>query len=389
MNTIISATDKLICLTDNTHHNHAINPPIYQSSIFHFDSLDDYIQYRNRQKEAYCYTRGNNPTTRILEEKLAKLDGGEDCRVFSSGMGAIAATLFAVLSSGDHVLVINDVYGPTREYLATLAKFGITFTIIETEQVVNLAAHVTSKTKVIYTESPGSMTFAPVDLQKVANFAKEHNIITIIDNTCMTSLLQKPLQLGFDVAVYSLTKYTGGHSDVIAGAVVTSRALLAQIDKQGYKLGGSVLSPHDAFLLLRGLRTLPTRLEATAKITQEVVSYLQNNPAIKKVFHPLAYTGEYQKIHHQQTTGITSLLSLQLVTTSTAKTKVFIDNLQTFSITVSWGGFENLVMVQEIAHFAATKSDKIIIRLALGLLDAPTIIADIEQALLKMEECNE
>lgn len=385
MQTTISSTDKQICIIDHEYPNLAVNPPIYQNSIFHFNTIDDYIAYRKREVTAFCYTRGNNPTTQVLEKKLAALDKAEACRVFSSGMGAISSTLFALLSAGDHVVVINEIYGPTREYLATLAKYNISFDIITCRDANDLAKHLRNNTKMIYTESPGTMTFGVVDLAKVAKFARAHQIYTVIDNTCMTSLLQKPLTLGFDVAVYSLSKYTGGHSDVIAGAVVTSKALLAKIDKEGYKLGGSVLSPNDAFLLLRGLRTLPTRIEAISNIAQQVISFLQQHQSVKAVLHPLAYDAEALAIHQAQATGITSLLSLQLKTIQTARIKKFIDSLQTFSIAVSWGGYENLVMVQDVAHFANEHSDKIVIRLALGLLDASTIIADLTQALTKME----
>jgi cystathionine beta-lyase/cystathionine gamma-synthase len=385
MKTVISSRDKLICIADEHYPNQAINPPIYQNSIFHFNVIDDYIAYRKREVKAFCYTRGNNPTTQVLEDKLARLDGGDGCRVFASGMGAISATLFALLKSGDHVLVINEIYGPTREYLATLGKFGVTHTIISTNEIANILQHIKSNTKVIFTESPGTMTFDVVDLQAIATIAKERDIYTIIDNTCMTPLLQKPLTLGFDVAVYSLSKYTGGHSDVLAGAVVSSAKIIAQIDKEGYKLGGSVLSPNDAFLLLRGLRTLPTRIEAFAKITEAVIGYLKSHEAIDKVLHPLCYNTDELSIHQKQATGITSILSLKLKTHNTAKIKKFIDSLQTFSIAVSWGGYENLIMVQDVTHFANLESDKIIIRLALGLLDAETIIADISQALDKME----
>ncbi|RTK96390.1 MAG: aminotransferase class I/II-fold pyridoxal phosphate-dependent enzyme [Neisseriaceae bacterium] len=385
MQTKISTKDKVICLIDNHYPNQAVNPPIYQNSIFHFDTIDDYIAYKKRELKSYCYTRGNNPTTEVLEHKLAQLDQGETCRVFSSGMGAISATLFALLNSGDHVLVINDIYGPTKEYLQVLAKFNISFDVISSFDTKNLTSFIKDNTRIIYTESPATMTFNVVDLRYIAEVAKSRNIYTVIDNTCMTPLLQKPLALGFDVAVYSLSKYTGGHSDVLAGAVVTSNQLLAKIDKEGFKLGGSVISPNDAFLLLRGLRTLPSRLETLANITQEVVSYLQSNNKVNAVLHPLAYNEEDRKLYQSQTTGITSLLSIKLTTNNTTQIKKFIDSLKTFSIAVSWGGFENLVMVQDISEFSKPQSENIIIRLALGLLDASTIIADLEQAFNQIE----
>lgn len=385
MYTKITVKDKEICLIDKNYPNQAINVPIYQNSIFHFNTLDDYISYKKREINAYCYTRGNNPTTEVLEDKLAKLDNGEACRVFSSGMGAISATFFALLKTGDHVLIINDIYGPTKEYLSVLSKFGIEFDIISVSTSKNFEGFIKENTRIIYTESPGSMTFNSVDLKHIANIAKSKSIYTIIDNTCMTPLLQKPLSLGFDIAVYSLSKYTGGHSDVLAGAVVTSNEILTKIDKEGYKLGGSVISPNDSFLVLRGLRTLPSRLEALTLTTQKVVNYLQSNKKVKKIFHPLVYDADELELYRAQTTGITSLLSIKLVTTNTLQTEKFIDNLKTFSIAVSWGGYENLIMVQDISEFNQLQSDNIIIRLALGLLDANTIIEDLEQAFNQIE----
>lgn len=388
MQTFISAEDKKTCILDHEYPNMAVNPPIFQNSIFHFNTIDDYIAYRRREISRFCYTRGNNPTTKILEDKLANLDRAQACRVFGSGMGAISSTLFALLNSGDHVLVINEIYGPTREYLTTLEKYNVTFDIISCAEAESLENYVRENTKIIYTESPGTMTFGVVNLSKLAHFAKSRNIYTIIDNTCMTSLLQKPLTLGIDICVYSLSKYTGGHSDVIAGAVVTSQDILAKIDKEGYKLGGSVLSPNDAFLLLRGLRTLPSRIETLSNITASVIEFLTTRHEVKRVLHPLAYSNNELAVHNEQATGFTSLLSLQLVTTDTVKIKRFIDSLRTFNIAVSWGGYENLVMVQDVAHFANPQSDKVVIRLALGLLDAETIIADIEQAFVQMENQN-
>lgn len=388
MLTKITSEDKQICIVDDSYPNQAINPPIYQSSIFHFNSIDDYMAYKKRDVQAFCYTRGNNPTTMILENKLAKLDKGDACRVFSSGMGAISSALFALLQSGDHVLLVNEVYGPTKEYLATLAKFNISFDVISSNDVKDISKLIKPNTKVIYTESPATMTFAIVDLSYLANIAKSRGIYTIIDNTCMTPLLQKPLTLGFDVAVYSLSKYTGGHSDVLAGAVVTSNEIIAKIDKYGYKLGGAVLSPHDASLLLRGLRTLPARLESLELTTIQVIDYLKQHKEVMEVMHPLMYDGDDMICYQKQTTGITSLLSIRLVSTDTAKIKRFINSLQTFSIAVSWGGYENLVMVKDVMQFEKAKSDEIIIRLALGLLDHETIIADLEQAFNQMEKQN-
>ena len=377
----ISEQDKLICLTDHKHPLSAVNPPIFQSSIFSFNTIEDYIDYKDKLNQAYCYTRGNNPTCKILEQKLAALDQAEQCRVFSSGMGAISATLFSILKNGDHVLVLNTIYGPTLDYLKFMERYGISFDVVTVEEISQLEQLVKVNTKVIYTESPATMTFETIDLSKLAQFAKAREIITVIDNTCLTPLLQKPLTLGIDIAVYSLSKYTGGHSDVIAGAVVTSQQLMTNIDKYGYKLSGSVLSPNDAFLLLRGLRTLPLRLEALAQTTTQVIDYLSEQPQIKTNYHPLSYPEKQKDIYQKQTSGYAGLFSIQLVSNKTKHVRDFINSLKTFNIAVSWGGFENLVMVKDINELRKVTSDNVIIRFSLGLLDAKTIIQDLKQAL--------
>ena len=377
----ISEQDKLICLSDNEHSFSAVNPPIFQSSIFSFNTIEDYIDYKDKLNQAYCYTRGNNPTCKILEQKLAALDQAEQCRVFSSGMGAISAALFSILKKGDHVLVLNNVYGPTLDYLNFMERYGVSFEVVAVEEISQLEQLVKVNTKVIYTESPATMTFETIDLRGLAQFAKAREIITIIDNTCLTPLLQKPLMLGIDIAVYSLSKYTGGHSDIIAGAVVTSQKLMTNIDKYGYKLSGSVLSPNDAFLLLRGLRTLPLRLEALAQTTTQVIDYLSEHPQIKTIYHPLSYCGEQKNIYQKQTSGYAGLFSIKLVNNKTKQIRNFINRLKTFNIAVSWGGFESLVMVKDINELRKAVSDEVIIRFSLGLLDAKTIIQDLEQAL--------
>lgn len=377
----ISAQDKLICLSDPEQPFFAVNPPICQTSIFSFLTIEEYIAYKDKQNKSYCYTRGNNPTCQVLEHKLAALDQGEQCRVFSSGMGAISASLFSVLKSGDHVVVINTVYGPTLDYLKFMAKYGVSFEVIQLKNSAELNHLIPKNTSLIYTESPATMTFEMLDLQALATFAKARNILTMIDNTCLSPLLQKPLTLGIDIAVYSLSKYTGGHSDVIAGAVVSSTQIMSQIDKYGYKLSGSVLSPHDAFLLLRGLRTLPIRLEALAETTTKVIDYLSNHSQIKAVYHPLTYNDEQKSLHLKQASGFGGLFSIQLKTNETGQIRQFINSLKTFNIAVSWGGFESLVMVQNIDELRGEYSDNTVIRFSLGLLDASTIIQDLEQAL--------
>ncbi len=374
----ISPHDKDICLIDPPHFAGALNQPIFQTSIFAFTTIEDFIDYRDKKKQAFCYSRGNNPTTGLLESKLAKLDQGEACRVFSSGMGAISATFLSLLKSGDHVIIINNVYGPTRDFMLLMQNYGISHDIVDS--LDELSSLIKPNTRIIYTESPGTLSFKSVDLRKLCLIAKKHNIISIIDNTCLTPLLQKPLTLGFEIVVYSLSKYTGGHSDILAGAVITSNELLQKIDKYGYKLSGSVLSPNDAFLILRGLRTLPARLECLYKTTLDVVDFLSKAPQVAEVLHPLCYNAHDKETYYSQSSGITSLLSIKLNCKESSRVKIFINALKTFYITVSWGGFENLVMVDDLSKLKQDNCEGLIIRLALGLQDSQTIISDLNQA---------
>jgi cystathionine beta-lyase/cystathionine gamma-synthase len=246
--------------------------------------------------------------------------------------------------------------------------------------------HILPNTKLIYLESPGSVDFKVVDLRAVAKLAKSLGVITAVDNTYLTPLFQKPLELGIDITIHSCSKYICGHADVLAGAVITSNKLMQPINDYCFKLNGAVPSPHDSALLLRGLRTLPTRLEAGLELTEKVVEFLQNHPKVVKVNHPLAYSQTDKLIFMSQATGYTSLLSFEIMATSFTDVARFVDRLRTFHIGVSWGGYENLVVTPNLAHKytdVIARGDKPnLIRLALGLFAAATIIEDLEQALV-------
>lgn len=379
-------SDRKICLQEEGNPYQAVNPPIVQSSLFTFKSLEDYRQYRLKNREQYCYTRGNNPTTHVVEEKLAALERGERCRVFSSGMGAASAALLGHLKSGDHVLFVNTIYGPVLEYAKFIRRFGIEYSYIRDTDIAAIQEALKPNTRIIYLESPGSADFKVVDLRAVAKLAHDKGITSIIDNTCLTPLFQKPLELGIDIVIHSCSKYIGGHADLIAGAVITSRKLMQPINDYCYKLHGAVLSPHDAALLLRGIRTLPTRIEAGLETTAKVVEFLQNHPRVIKVNHPLAYSQADKLVFMAQATGYTSLLSFELKADSFAEMGQFIDKLRTFHIGVSWGGYENLVVApnlgNDFAEVIARGEKPNLIRLALGLFNHATIIADLEQALI-------
>lgn len=378
-------SDKEICLSEEANAYQAINPPIVQSSLFTFDSFEAYRQYRLRNRTQYCYTRGNNPTTEIVERKLAELERGEACRIFSSGMGAASAALIGHLQSGDHVLFVNTVYGPVIEYAKFLERFNISHTYLRDTDLSAIEDQLRPNTKMIYLESPGSLDFKVVDLRMVSKLAKNRNILTAIDNTCLTPLFQKPLELGIDIVIHSCSKFIGGHADVIAGAVISSQKLMEPINSYCFKLHGAVLSPHDAALLLRGLRTLPSRLESSLETTVQVVEFLQKHPKVLKVYHPLAYTQADKLVFMAQATGHTPLLSFELAAKSFEEMAKVVDRLRTFHIGVSWGGYENMVVAPNLGrdfNEVIAKGEKPnLLRLSLGLLGAATIIADLEHSL--------
>lgn len=385
MQSRILARDKEICLLDSDNPYQAINPPIIQSTLFNFKNFEDFRQYRLHNRWQYCYTRGNNPTTKVLEEKLAQLERGEVCRVFSSGMAAITSSIISHVKSGEHVLFVNSIYGPTKSYADFLARMNIGHTHLLKLDIESISNHLQENTTMIFVESPGSNNLQVVDLRAIAKLAKSQKIITAIDNTYLTPLFQKPLELGFDISIQTCSKYIGGHADVIAGAVITSNRLMQNIDSFGFKLHGAVLSPHDAGLLIRGLRTLPSRLEAIQDTTIKVVNFLMNHHRVLKVYHPLSYSDTDKKIFWSQAQGFTALVSFELDAKNFADMAIFIDKLKTFHIGVSWGGYENLVVAPHVgndfAEVTARGETPNLIRLALGLFDPQTIIDDLTQAL--------
>jgi cystathionine beta-lyase/cystathionine gamma-synthase len=374
----ILSEDRKICLFDSVTYSHnAINPPIYQSSLFTFNSFKDYYNFLLSKHHQYAYARGDNPTTNIVESKLAALERGEACRLFSSGMAAVSSALISNLKSGDHVIFINSIFKTTLTYASFLERFNIGFTILPYNEIQDVEKHVRTNTKVIFTESPGSIYLQVVDIKYIVAIAKKYKLLTILDNTCLTPLYQKPLELGIDISLHSCSKYLSGHSDLMAGAIISTKEILSHIDKYAHKLHGAVISPHDSFLLLRGLRGLPSRLDTLSQSTSEVVKH----PKVKHVYHPLTYNRLDKKIFDEQSLGYTGLISFDLKANNYDDVALFIDNLDTFHIGFGFGGHENIICAPNVdAEFQKTYPSSALIRLSLGLFDSETIISDLRKA---------
>lgn len=382
---IMQYTDEEICTQfwdDPSQYHGSVSPPIYQTSLFAFKSFKEFTEAQKLERENYVYSRGVNPTVQILEQKLAALERGEKCKCFSSGMGAISAVFHTLLRSGDHVVVINNIYGPTTELIHYLSKFHISYSVVD-HQLTNIYEAIQENTKLIYVESPGTMLMKVVDLQAVTKIAKEQGIVTAIDNTWSTPIFQKPLTLGFDLSIHSLTKYIGGHSDVIGGAVIGDQDLVDEIFQYGYQLNGAVLGAHDAYLINRGLRTLPIRLKQHQENALNVIEYLQTKVEVASIYHPSLVKKDAPYLDKQMK-GFTGLLSFELKEANFLSVSRFIDALSLFKIGVSWGGYESLVNSPVKDNNEQQLNEQGIspglIRLSIGLEGSELQIDDLEKA---------
>ena len=373
---------------DRESYRGAVSPPIFQSSIFAFPTVEAMREGFRDEFRRTTYTRGNNPTVEILRKKVAALEGAEDCLIFGSGAGAIAAAVIASVSAGDHVICVSKPYSWTRALLKDLlARFGVTHTFVDGTDIANFEQALTAQTRLIVLESPNSMTFEMQDLAAVATLAKARGIRTLCDNSYASPLNQSPIALGIDMVAHSATKYLNGHSDVVAGALCASEKIIREVFRGPYMTCGAILSPHDAWLMLRGLRTLAVRMQRIAQTTQEVIAFLERHPRIRQVYYPHARSNPQFVLAQQQMHGASGLLTVRLQVTGVAAIERFCNALQRFLMTVSWGGYEALafpvcgVYPANAAIDDPATSSLALVRLSIGLEDPAVLITDLGQAL--------
>ncbi len=363
-----------------------VSTPIVQTSLFAFPDFQSLMDGLASEDTTHVYSRGQNPTVEALESKLARLERGESCKAFASGMAAISAVFMGLLEAGDHIVFANHIYGPTLQLARHLRRFGIEHDVCRTLDLDEVARTCRPQTKLIWVESPGTMLFGVLDLEALVALARGRGITTGIDNTWATPLLQKPLELGMDISMHTATKYLGGHSDLVAGAVVTDRERMRQIFYRAFLLGGGVLAPFDAWLLLRGMRTLPARLRQHEADGLAVASFLREHPAVRRVHHP-AFAHD-REVVERHLSGYTGVFSLELERDDFESVRRFIDGLGVFRIGVSWGGVESLVISparpDNGARLDAVGIPRGLVRLSVGLEGADTLIADLDSALAGM-----
>jgi cystathionine beta-lyase/cystathionine gamma-synthase len=375
----IDPQDELICLRARGGEA-MVMPPIAQASLFRHPTMESLLDGLAREDERFIYSRGTNPTVQVLEQTLADLERGESCKCFASGMGAVSAVLFGLLKSGDHVLFVNDIYGPTLELAERLTDFGVAYSRTFASEADAVAMELRDNTRVIYMESPGSTLFRLLPIADICALAKSRGIVTVLDNTVSTPLLQKPLTLGVDLVLHSCSKYIGGHSDVIGGALIGSSALMKAIFYKSYMLLGAAMAPFNAWLLLRGLMTLPARMQRHHDDALTLATYLKSHGRITKVFHPAF---EEAEVMNRQMRGHSGLFSVCVDVRDFAELLKIANRLELFGKAVSWGGVESLVMTGHKSDpgEAETRVPMNLLRLSVGLEGTDNLIADLERAL--------
>lgn len=372
------------------HYFNAIAPPIMQTSNFKFNTVADFRAALADEYQGNLYSRGFNPTIDILRKKLAALDGAEDALVFSSGIAAITIPVLALLRSGDEVICVENPYSWTiKLFNDFLPRFGIHTTFVDGTDLKALQQAITSKTRLIYLESPNTFSFEVQDLAAVSAIARQHGILTMIDNSYCSPLYQQPIAYGIDLVAQSATKYLGGHSDVVAGVLTGSKALLEEIFNHEYLNIGASLAPQNAWLLLRGLRTLDVRLEKISATADQVISWLNQHPKVARVLHPFSEKNKDLLLARRQMKKCGGLFSITLKDTSLEKIETFCNSLKHILMAVSWGGYESLV-IPACAGLSVSSYDPAnlrhnLIRIYVGLEDAAYLIADLEQALGALE----
>jgi len=368
---------------DRTRYLGAVIPPIFQNSLFTNPTCED--RNENRSVDSYDYTRVENPTTEITEAKIAALEKGERARCFGSGMAAISSTILSQVKAGDHVVAVETCYGPTRDFLKRyLQRFGVTTTFVQGNSPEDWEDARLPNTTLFYLESPSTFVFHQQDLAAVAGIARENGITTIVDNSWASPIFQNPIEHGIDFVVHSATKYLGGHSDIVAGvAVGTKEKMTAMIQNEGHLLGG-ILDPFASWLMMRGLRTLPVRLERHQQTAIEIANRLLRHPKVETIYYPGLANDPQPELTARQLRGTSGLMTVRLKNQGKEPSYRFVNSLKYFGIGCSWGGFESLALPISLPGrwlFEPETNPIWTIRMHLGLESVNDLWNDIERAL--------
>lgn len=367
----------------------ALTTPIYQTSTFVFDSAEQGAARFAGEEAGYIYTRLGNPTQAALEEKVAALEGGEAGLAFGSGMAAISAVVMALVRAGDHVLFGDSIYGCTYAFITeVLDRFGVSNTVVDFSRPEQVEAAIRPYTRVLLIETPANPSMKLGDLRALARICNRHGVTLVVDNTFMSPFLQRPLELGAHVVVHSATKYIGGHGDVIAGVAVGPKAFIDEVRMTTLKNVGAVLSPFDAWLLLRGLKTLHVRMERHSANAQRVAEFLEQHPAVARVDYPGLRSFPQHELARAQMDGFGGILSFEVKGGLEAGRRLM-NSVRLCHVAVSLGDPDTLIQhPASMTHSPVPEEKRAmmgitdgLVRLSVGLEDVEDIVADLEQAL--------
>jgi len=381
--------------------NRSANPPVTRASTILFNTMQEMYKHelkikKHKKVSHFTYGRYGSTTTIELENILKELEQAYHVFLTGTGFGGIALALMALCRPGDEILVSDNVYGPTKEISQELMKeFKVDAKFYNPDSLDDLKRKISHKTKMILVENPGSNTFEFQDLSKIVKVAKRKKIFTLLDNTWGTPLYLKPLKLGFDMSFCSATKYFSGHSDAMGGSLAVNQKVFKKI-MFFYKLSGYRMSADEAYLIIRGLRTLDTRLKQHYENTKTIIKFLKKQKKIKEILYPHNPSSKNYKLWKKYYSGATGLLSIVIKSKKKSSVIAFVNSLELFGIGYSWGGFESLAILQEIKsskkdeylkgrQFYRFNKDEHIVRLHIGLEDPKDLINDLKQGLKKIK----
>lgn len=363
----------------------AIAPPIIQSSNFAFDSIDQFRTAMSDEWKHSIYGRGCNPTVRIAEQKLADLEGTEAALLVGSGASAMSLAVMGQVGSGDHIICVENPYSWTYSLLVNyLSRFNIDHSFVG-GNVDSIRSAIQSNTKVLVLESPNSLTFGIQDLRACADLADKFNITTIVDNSLATPIYQRPKEFGIDIVIHSVSKYLNGHSDVVAGVICSAKEKIERLFYNEYMTLGSTVSASDASLIIRGLRTLPLRMERVTDSAERIIEFMRNDPRFDRLYYPLLPESEHYSLAQKQMRRGAGLLTAEIKAISLEQMQAFANALKRFKIAVSWGGPESLILPMVALYGQRGRKDPEVswkvCRFSIGLEDPELLIEDISQAL--------
>jgi len=367
--------------------------PIYQTSTFSFKNAQHGADLFAGKEKGYIYTRIGNPTIEVLENKLAELENGFGGIAFASGMAAVSTVYMSVLEQGGHMISTSAVYGPSRGVMEThFSKFGVEYTYIDTSDLELIEKSIRSNTKLLYLETPANPTIQLTDIEKASEIAHKHNIVVCVDNTFSSPYLQKPLDLGADIVLHSLTKFINGHADIVGGAIVTKDKEQYNTIRKAMTFMGGNMDPHQAFMVIRGVKTLSLRIDKAQESAMKIAEFLEKHAKVEWIKYPGLKSFEQHELAKEQMCGFGSMISFGLKGGYEAG-KILMDNVHLATLAVSLGGVETLIQhPASMTHAGVSKEDKLaahitdgLVRYSVGIEDVEDLIADLEFAFNKVD----